>query len=76
MCDEVNTMLNVAVSFNEYEDADYNLRPCAEGQMEELCLAGVNDRSQEEKVAAICELVPTCAQNLDIDTSSAVSVLF
>jgi hypothetical protein len=30
MLNDVNTMLNVAVSFNEYEDAVYILLPCAE----------------------------------------------
>jgi len=39
---------------------------------------GVTDRSQEEKeeVEAVCEPVPTCAENLDIDTSSALSMMF
>jgi len=38
---------------------------------------GVTDRSQEEEeVEAFCEPVPTSAENLDIDTSSALSVMF
>jgi hypothetical protein len=39
---------------------------------------GVNERSkeEEEEVEAVCECVPTCAENLDIDTSSALSVVF
>ena len=39
---------------------------------------GVTDRDQEEEeeVEAVCEPVPTCAENLDIDTSSALSVMF
>jgi hypothetical protein len=38
---------------------------------------GVTERSQEEEeVEAVCERVPTCAENLDIDTSSALSVVF
>jgi hypothetical protein len=31
---------------------------------------------EEEEVEAVCECVPTCAENLDIDTSSALSVVF
>jgi hypothetical protein len=41
---------------------------------------GVTDRSKEEEgeeeVEAVCEPVPTCAENLDIDTSPALSVMF
>jgi hypothetical protein len=38
---------------------------------------GVTDWSQEEEeVEAVCEPVPTCAEKLDIDTSSALSMMF
>ena len=44
---------------------------------------GITDRSEEEEeeeeeeeVEAVCEPVPTCAENLDIDTSPALSVMF
>jgi hypothetical protein len=72
MLNDVNTLLNVAVSFSEYEDVIYNLLPCAERQTEELCEQGVTDRSQEVEVEAVCEPMPTCAEN----TYSAVPVTF
>jgi hypothetical protein len=45
---------------------------------------GITERSQEEEeeeeeeeeVEAVCECVPTCAENLDIDTSTALSAVF
>jgi hypothetical protein len=37
---------------------------------------GVTDRSHEVEVEAVCEPVPTCAENLDTDTYSAMPVTF